>query len=114
MKNNIDIIKINDVKLGVVNFNNMISVSPNNYEIIDINKIPENIYVLKRQQLLKDQLLCLNKDYNRIIIKAVKLYDLYTCNRLVKIIKDKCCNFSLPIKKCKNIIIKNKKFKQIP
>ena len=54
MKNNIDIIKINDVKLGVVNFNNMISVSPNNYEIIDINKIPENIYVLKRQQLLKD------------------------------------------------------------
>ena len=54
MKNNIDIIKINDVKLGVVNFNNMISVSPNNYEIIEINKIPENIYALKRQQLLKD------------------------------------------------------------
>lgn len=101
MKNNIDIIKINDGKLGAVNFNNMIPVSPNNYEIIDINKVPENINELKRQQLLKDQLLWLNKNYNRIIIKALKLYDLYTCGRLVKRIKDRCCNFPLLEEKCK-------------
>lgn len=53
MKNNIDIIKINGGKRDVVNFNNMIPVSSNNYEIIDINKAPENINELKRQQLLK-------------------------------------------------------------
>lgn len=101
MKNNIDIIKINGGKLGVVNFNNMIPVSSNNYEIIDINKVPENINELKRQQLLKDQLLWLNKNYNRIIIKAVKLYDLYTRKRLPERIKQRCCNFPLLEEKCK-------------
>ena len=101
IKNNIDIIKINGRKLGVVNFNNMIPVSSNNYEIIDINKIPKNINELKRQQLLKDQLLWLNKNYNKIIINANKLYDLYTFGRLPERIKQRCCNFPLPIKKCK-------------
>ena len=85
IKNNIDIIKINGGKLGVVN----------------INKITKNINELKRQQLLKDQLLWLNKNYNKIIINANKLYDLYTFGRLPERIKQRCCNFPLPIKKCK-------------
>lgn len=101
IKNNIDIIKINGGKLGVVNFNNMIPVSSNNYEIIDINKIPKNINELKRQQLLKDQLLWLNKNYNKIIINANKLYDLYTFGRLPERIKQRCCNFPLLEEKCK-------------
>ena len=101
IKNTIDIIKINGGKLGVVNFNNMIPVSSNNYEIIDINKIPKNINELKRQQLLKDQLLWLNKNYNKIIINANKLYDLYTFGRLPERIKQRCYNFPLLEEKCK-------------
>lgn len=38
LKNTIDLIKINDGRYGVVNFNNMIPVMPNNYEIFDLNK----------------------------------------------------------------------------
>lgn len=45
MKNNIDIVKIDKGRYGVVNFNNMIPVTPNNYELFDLNanqKIPMN------------------------------------------------------------------------
>jgi len=35
MKNNIDIVKIDKGKYGVVNFNNMIPVTANNYELFD-------------------------------------------------------------------------------
>ena len=57
MKNNIDIIKINCGEYGVVNFNNMIPVSSENYELFDLNKIPDNENELKRINLLKNQVL---------------------------------------------------------
>lgn len=62
IKNNIDIIKIDGGRLGVVNFNNMIPVTSFNYEIIDLNVKPKDSSELKRQILLKSQLLWLNKN----------------------------------------------------
>lgn len=53
MKNNLDIVKIDGGRYGVVNFNNMIPVTSKNYELFDLNAIPKDTYELKRQNLLK-------------------------------------------------------------
>lgn len=36
IQNKIDVVKIDDGKLGVLNFNNMIPVTKDNYELIDL------------------------------------------------------------------------------
>lgn len=38
LRNTLDLIKIENGKYGVINFNNMIPVTSNNYEEIDLNK----------------------------------------------------------------------------
>lgn len=62
MKNNLDLIKIDSGRLGVINFNNMIPVKENNYELFDLNSKPTTTAELNRQNLLKSQLLLLNKN----------------------------------------------------
>ena len=42
MKNNLDIVKIDGGRYGVVNFNNMIPVTSKNYELFDLNAIPKD------------------------------------------------------------------------
>ena len=44
MKNNLDVIKIDGGRYGVVNFNNMIPVTSNNYEIFNLNATPKDTY----------------------------------------------------------------------
>ena len=75
MKNYVDFFKIDNGLLGVINFNNMIPVNKDNYEIIDLNKIE-----LKQ--------------------KSKKLYDKYLNKSLNKSIYERCCNFPLLEKKC--------------
>ena len=100
MKNTLDFFKIDGGKLGAVNFNNMIPVSKNNYEVIYFNKILLNKNHIKYNDLLKDQLTWLNKNYNQVKDKSKKLYDLYNTNKLPKNIKDRCCNFKLLERVC--------------
>ena len=38
LKNTLDLIKIDEGNLGVINFNNMIPVTSNNYTLFDLNK----------------------------------------------------------------------------
>ncbi len=97
MKNNIDIVKIN---YGVVNFNNMIPVTPNNYELIDLNATPKDTYELKWHNLLKSQLLWLNKNIKNVKGKAYNLYNKYKNNKLDERIKSRCCDFILLEEKC--------------
>lgn len=52
MKNTIDFFKIKDGELGVVNFNNMIPVMPDNYRLVDLNKETLTLSELKYQRLL--------------------------------------------------------------
>ena len=87
MKNNIDMVKIDGGRCGVVNFNNMIPVTSNNYELFDLNAIPKDTNELKRQNLLKTQLLWLNKNIKRVKEKAVKLYEKYKNGKLDEKIK---------------------------
>lgn len=100
MKNNIDLVKIDNGRLGVINFNNMIPVKPDNYELFDLNRVPENTPELKRQQLLKSQLLWLNKNIKFVKGKAIKLYDKYCNNSLPDRIMKRCCNFMILEEKC--------------
>lgn len=101
MKNNIDMIKIDNGRLGVVNFNNMIPVTSNNYELFDLNTIPNDTYELKRQNLLKTQLIWLNKNIKNVKKKALNLYNKYNNNMLPERLKSRCCNFILLEEKCK-------------
>ena len=101
MKNNIDVVKIDKGRYGVVNFNNMIPVTSNNYELFDLNATPKNTYELKWQNLLKSQLLWLNKNIKNVKGKAFRLYEKYKSNKLDERIKSRCCNFILLEEKCK-------------
>ena len=77
MKNNLDIVKIDGGRYGVVNFNNMIPVTSNNYELFDLKAVPKDTYELKWQNLLKSQLLWLNKNIKNVKGKAINLYEKY-------------------------------------
>lgn len=64
MKNQIDFYKIDEGKLGAINFNNMIPIPDNEYEYIDTN-IPCVSRIEKQyQSLLKDQLRWINRESN--------------------------------------------------
>lgn len=101
MRNTIDFFKIDGGKLGAVNFNNMIPVKKENYKVIYFNEMNlRNISSRKYQELLKDRLSWLNKNYIQIMSKSYKLYNLYNTKRLSKNIFDRCCNFKLLEEKC--------------
>ncbi|NLC87796.1 MAG: type III toxin-antitoxin system ToxN/AbiQ family toxin [Clostridiaceae bacterium] len=95
MKNNIDFVKIDGGKLGVVNFNNMIPVTPNNYELFDLNTIPTTQREINHQNLLKSQLMWLNKNIKAVKDRAINLYEKYKDNKLPERIRSRCCNFIL-------------------
>ena len=73
LKNTLDLIKISNGDLGVININNMIPVKSNVYELFDLNKNPDNKNEEKRINLLKEQLRCLNKHS----IEIRKIYMIY-------------------------------------
>lgn len=100
MKNTIDFYKIDDGKLGAVNFNNMIPVKEEYYDVILLYKDIFDDEEQKYQELLKDQFNWSNKHYNQIKNISKKLYDLYNSNKLPISIKERCCNFKLLEDKC--------------
>lgn len=100
MKNTIDFYKIDDGKLGAVNFNNMIPVKEEYYDVILLYKDIFDDEEQKYQELLKDQFNWLNKHYNQIKNISKKLYDMYNSNKLPSSIKERCCNFKLLEDKC--------------
>lgn len=101
LTNTIDLVKIDAGRYGVVNFNNMIPVRPNNYELFDLKKVPVTTEELNRQNLLKTQLRWLNKNIKMVKGKAIRLYNSYKKGTLSERIKNRCCNFILLEQKCK-------------
>jgi protein AbiQ len=101
MKNTMDFMKIDDGKLGAVNFNNMIPVQANNYEIIEFSKNKLSTAELKYQELLKNQLSWLNSNIFQVKNKSYKLYEFYINGKLNQNIKKRCCNFILLEEKSK-------------
>lgn len=101
LKNTIDMIKIKNGEYGVINLNNMISVSNRNYEEFDLNKNTDNKKEQLRIQLLKNQLRFLNLNKKEIYVKSKLLYKLYKSNKLPNNVKNRCCNFLLLEEKCR-------------
>jgi len=54
MKNTVDFFKIDDGRLGAVNFNNMIPVNKNNYNVIYFSGNDLNLKDRKYEELLRD------------------------------------------------------------
>ena len=102
MKNNIDFYRIDKGVLGAINFNNMIPVLENNYELVelDVNN-NDKIETVKYKRLLRKQLDFMNDHYNDIKDKAQNLYNRYINGKLPFSIKERCCDFTLLEEKCK-------------
>ncbi len=90
MKNTLDFLKLKDGKLGAINFNNMIPVMKNNYNIVTLHDLSD-----KYISLLDEQLSWINSHKIQIKNKSYKLYNLYKANKLPPNIKDRCCNYIL-------------------
>ena len=100
LQNTIDLIKIKDGKYGVVNINNMIPVTNNNYIAFDLKKYTTNKKEMLRIELLNNQLRWLTVNRKEIYTKSRLLYHLYKTDKLHKNIKDRCCNYPLLEEKC--------------
>lgn len=100
IKNTLDLIKIENGEYGVINFNNMIPVTPKNYELYDLDKQTTDKKENNRIILLKKQLRWLTANKKEIFTKSKLLYNLYKSNNLPKNVKDRCCNFPLLEEKC--------------
>ncbi len=100
MKSTIDFLKIDNGKLGAINFNNMLPVKKKNIIILDLNKNPLNKSEEKYLNLLKNQLYWLNRNSERLYKKSKKLYDKYLNNTLKENVAKRCCNFKLLEDKC--------------
>ena len=100
LKTKLDLLKIDNGKLGVINFNNMLPVTNNNIIEIELNTKGKNKKERMYLSLLKKQLFWLNRNNKRLFGRAKTLYTKYLNNTLTKNIRDRCCNFNLLEKKC--------------
>lgn len=107
MKNTIDFLKIDEGKLGAINFNNMIPIPIEQCKKIDVENEPDEAY---KTLLYKQINWCNDKENNIIILnKARKLYEKVISNKLPQRIIDRCCDFKLLEEKSR---IYNKKMKK--
>lgn len=101
LKSKLDFLKIDNGKLGAINFNNMLPVTENNIIKLDLNKEcltePEKKYT----KLLKEQLFWLNRNHDKLYGRSKKLYDKFMDGTLNENIAKRCCNFKLLEEKCK-------------
>lgn len=102
MKNTIDFLRLDDGKLGAINFNNMLPVMDNNVIVIDLNKKYIKKSDIKYQSLLKQQIYWLNRNDEMLYNRACKLYFNYVNGTLNKNVYDRCCSFKLLEDKCKD------------
>lgn len=107
MKNKLDFLKLDNGKLGAINFNNMLPVMNTNIIILDLNKPCLTKSEEKYQKLLKEQIYWLNRHKKSLYLKSQKLYNLYVLEKLNKSIYDRCCDFKLLEEKCIEYNTKN-------
>ncbi len=100
MKSKIDFLKIDNGKLGAVNFNNMLPVTEKNIIKLNLNKVSNSNSEKKYLKLLREQLFWLNRNKNLLQHKSKKLYDGYVNGLLSLHIMSRCCNFKLLEEKC--------------
>lgn len=103
MKNTIDFLKIDNGKLGAINFNNMIPIPIDECELIDVEKEKNESY---RNLLYKQINWCNEKNNNKVILnKAYNLYHKVINKKIPENIIKRCCDF-------KKLEEKSKEFKK--
>ena len=100
MPNKIDFLKLDEGKLGAINFNNMIPVLDNNISVINFSSKSFCEENTKYSILLRKQYRWLNRHDNGIYNKSKTLYQKYLKGLLPKQVEKRCCNFKLLEEKC--------------
>ena len=95
----VDIWLIDDGKLGIINFNNMLP-SP----IEELTEAIPTVTDEKYKKLLENQISSINKDRNLILSKIARFHKLYNNHYLYPNIIERCCNFKLLEQKCKEYV----------
>ena len=104
MPNNIDFIKIDNGKSGVINLNNMIPVPESEISIIKFNTILEKYY----KHLLEEQLQWCMTNETKIKDRAKELRTKNVKDKLPNKIKNRCCDFRLLEKQLEKYLGKDK------
>ena len=116
MKNQIDFFKIDQGRLGAINFNNMIPVHPDILRPVEMRILPTDDKATNRyKNLLANQLSWCNTTQNTefIIQKACKLYNTIVGQKAWPALKARCCDFLTDERQCmiyceeKGLIIKH-------
>lgn len=100
LKSKLDFLKIDNGKLGAINFNNMLPVTENNITKLDLDKKCLTKSEEKYTKLLKEQIYWLNRNEEKLYGRSKKLYDKYINGTLDSNIAKRCCNFRLLEEKC--------------
>ncbi len=101
MKNQIDFLKINHGRWGVINFNNMIPVFSENLTKVDMRIRPTDVKAEKDyKNLLSNQLSWCNANKALILRQAQKLYDTITCGKAWGDLAKRCCDFAFDERQC--------------
>lgn len=98
-KSAVDIWLIDDGKLGIINFNNMLP-SP----IEELTEAIPTVTDEKYKKLLENQISSINKDRSLILSKIARFHKLYNNHYLYPNIIERCCNFKLLEQKCKEYV----------
>ncbi len=101
LKTKLDFLKIDNGKLGAINFNNMLPVTQNNIIKLDLDKVCLTKSEEKYTKLLKEQIYWLNRNDDKLYGRSKKLYDKYINGALDPNTAKRCCNFKLLEEKCK-------------
>ena len=109
MRNNIDFHKLQEGKLGAINFNNMIPVPDGEYSVIDTHSESLTYQEEKYKILLQNQLRWLNRDGRMLRNIAYSLYEKRINGTLSNRIQRRCCDFYLLEKKCKEWVAERNK-----
>lgn len=95
LKTKLDFLKIDNGKLGAINFNNMLPVTEKNIVKLDLDKECLTKSEEKYTKLLKEQIFWLNRNDEKLYGRSKNLYDKYVSGKLYLNIAKRCCNFKL-------------------
>ena len=108
MKNQIDLIKINNGLYGVINFNNMIPVHNNSIRTVNLAVLStDSSAEIQYKTLLSNQLTWCNAHKTEIIAKAQRLYYLIKKKQAHPSLLNRCCNFALDEQMMQQYCLKN-------
>ena len=115
MHNYIDFLKIENGRLGVLNFNNMIPATIGAIHVLNINGNASGLSDSKYNHLLQNQTRWLLRNQGLIQTKAKRLHDLYCIDKLEDDrVKERCCNFTVLEKACIEYGYKLNDLQQLP